>query len=244
MVLNKMNEVFEAYLGHPVKNAVNIVPTYFIDSQRHVTKDVGATIRLNVMRISNEPTTDAIAYGLDKKASRSGVKNVLIFDLGGGTFNVSLLMIEEGVFEVKATAGDTHLGGKDFDNRLVNHFVVEFKRKRKKDISDSLYKGIDFYSTIIRARFENLNMDFFKKCMESEEKCFRDAKINKSHVDDAVLVGGSTRILKVQLLCEGNEKVQDLLLLDVTLLCLGIETGGGVKTVLIPRNTIIPTKKG
>ncbi|RWW53249.1 hypothetical protein BHE74_00040281, partial [Ensete ventricosum] len=268
--------------------------------------DAGVIAGLNVMRIINEPTAAAIAYGLDKKAGgSSGEKNVLIFDLGGGTFDVSLLTIEEGIFEVKATAGDTHLGGEDFDNRLVNHFVQEFRRKHKKDISgnpralrrlrtscerakrtlsstaqttieiDSLYEGIDFYSTITRARFEELNMDLFRKCMEPVEKCLRDAKMDKSSVHDVVLVGGSTRIPKVQQLLqeffngkelcksinpdeavaygaavqaailsgEGNEKVQELLLLDVTPLSLGIETAGGVMTVLIPWNTTIPTKK-
>ncbi|KAM0960261.1 hypothetical protein ACFX2I_025242 [Malus domestica] len=305
MVLTKMREIAEAYLGHPCNNAVVTVPAYFNDSQRQATKDAGSIAGLNVMRIINEPTAAAIAYGLDKKGSGTGEKNVLIFDLGGGTFDVSLLTIEEGIFEVKATAGDTHLGGEDFDNRLVNHFVQEFKRKHKKDISsnaralrrlrtacerakrtlsstaqttieiDSLYEGIDFYSTITRARFEEMNMDLFRKCMEPVEKCLRDSKIDKSRVHEVVLVGGSTRIPKVQQLLqdffngkelcksinpdeavaygaavqaailtgEGNEKVQDLLLLDVTPLSLGLETAGGVMTVLIPRNTTIPTKK-
>uniref|UniRef100_K7LZH1 Uncharacterized protein n=1 Tax=Glycine max TaxID=3847 RepID=K7LZH1_SOYBN len=289
MVLMKMREIAEAYLGSSIKNAVVTVPAYFNDSQRQATKDAGVIAGLNVMRIINEPTAAAIAYGLDKKATSVGEKNVLIFDLGGGTFDVSLLTIEEGIFEVKATAGDTHLGGEDFDNRMVNHFVQEFKRKNKKDISgnpralrrlrtacerakrtlsstaqttieiDSLYEGIDFYSTITRARFEELNMDLFRKCMEPVEKCLRDAKMDKRTVHDVVLVGGSTRIPKsinpdeavaygaaVQaaiLSGEGNEKVQDLLLLDVTPLSLGLETAGGVMTVLIPRNTTIPTKK-
>nr|QCQ29491.1 heat shock protein [Camellia fraterna]QCQ29492.1 heat shock protein [Camellia fraterna] len=305
MVLIKMREIAEAYLGSTVKNAVVTVPAYFNDSQRQATKDAGVIAGLNVMRIINEPTAAANAYGLDKKATSVGEKNVLIFDLGGGTFDVSVLTIEEGIFEVKATAGDTHLGGEDFDNRMVNHFVQEFKRKNKKDISgnpralrrlrtacarakrtlsstaqttieiDSLYEGVDFYSPIPRARFEELNMDLFRKCMEPVEKCLRDAKMEKSTVHDVVLVGGSTRIPKVQQLLqdffngmelcksinpdeavaygasvqaailsgEGNEQVQDLLLLDVTPLSLGLETAGGVMTVLIPSNTTIPTKK-
>ncbi|RVW87405.1 Heat shock cognate 70 kDa protein [Vitis vinifera] len=264
MVLMKMREIAEAYLGSAVKNAVVTVPAYFNDSQRQATKDAGVIAGLNVMRIINEPTAAAIAYGLDKKATSVGEKNVLIFDLGG-----------------------------------------EFKRKHKKDISgnpralrrlrtacerakrtlsstaqttieiDSLYEGVDFYTTITRARFEELNMDLFRKCMEPVEKCLRDAKMDKSSVHDVVLVGGSTRIPKVQQLLqdffngkelcksinpdeavaygaavqaailsgEGNDKVQDLLLLDVTPLSLGLETAGGVMTVLIPRNTTIPTKK-
>merc|ERR1711971_1067357 len=226
MILTKMRETAESYLGGTVNNAVITVPAYFNDSQRQATKDAGLIAGLNVLRIINEPTAAAIAYGLDKK--QEGEKNVLIFDLGGGTFDVSLLTIEEGIFEVKSTAGDTHLGGEDFDNRLVNHFSNEFKRKHKKDLStnaralrrlrtacelakrtlsssaqtsieiDSLFEGIDFYTSITRARFEDLCMDYFKKCMAPVEKVLRDAKISKSEVDEVVLVGGSTRIPKIQ----------------------------------------------
>merc|ERR1739845_162175 len=227
MVLTKMKETAEAYLGHDVKDAVVTVPAYFNDSQRQATKDAGVICGLNVLRIINEPTAAAIAYGLDKKKG-SAECNVLIFDLGGGTFDVSILTIEEGIFEVKSTAGDTHLGGEDFDNRMVDHFVNEFKRKHKKDIKgnkralrrlrtacerakrtlssstqahieiDSLFDGIDFNSTITRARFEDLCMDYFKKCMAPVEKVLRDAKISKGEVHEVVLVGGSTRIPKVQ----------------------------------------------
>jgi heat shock protein 1/8 len=303
MVLMKMKEIAEAYLGREVKNAVITVPAYFNDSQRQATKDAGAIAGLNVLRIINEPTAAAIAYGLDKKGKE---ENVLIFDLGGGTFDVSLLTIDEGIFEVKATAGDTHLGGEDFDNRLVDHFVQEFKRKFKKDISDnqralrrlrtacerakrtlssstqahieidSLYEGVDFNSLITRARFEDLNMDYFRKCMEPVEKVLKDSKLSKSQVHEIVLVGGSTRIPKVQEMLseyfngkalnkeinpdeavayratvqaavlsghEKSEKLQDLLLLDVTPLSLGLETAGGVMTTLIKRNTTVPAKK-
>ncbi|CAI5475173.1 unnamed protein product [Closterium sp. Yama58-4] len=287
MVLTKIKEI-----GTTVKNAVVTVPAYFNDLQRQATKDAGAIAGLNVMRIINEPTAAAIACGLGKKNSSSSEKNVHIFDLGGGTFDVSLLSIEDSIFEVKATAGDTHLGGEDFDNRMVNHFVQEFKRNYK-DLSnnprslrrlrttcerakrtlsstaqttieiDSLYEGIDFYSTITRARFEELNMDMFRKCMDPVEKCLKNAKMSKAQIHDAVLVGGSARIPKERcksinpdeavaygaavqaaiLSGEGNEKVHDLLQLDVTPLLLGLETVGGVMTVLIPRNSMIPTKK-
>jgi len=225
MVLTKMKDIAEAYLGKEVRNAVVTVPAYFNDSQRQATKDAGSISGLNVLRIINEPTAAAIAYGLDKKGDE---KNVLIFDLGGGTFDVSLLTIEEGIFEVKATAGDTHLGGEDFDNRMVDYFLADFKKRHKKDMGknqrslrrlrtacerakrtlssstqahieiDSLFDGVDFNATITRARFEDLNMDYFKKCMDPCEKVLRDAKISKAGVDEIVLVGGSTRIPKVQ----------------------------------------------
>merc|ERR1712002_877513 len=230
MVLIKMKETAEAYLGSTVTNAVITVPAYFNDSQRQATKDAGVISGLNVLRIINEPTAAAIAYGLDKKVS--GEKHVLIYDLGGGTFDVSILTIEDGIFEVKATSGDTHLGGEDFDNRMVNHFVNEFKRKHKKDIKgnkralrrlrtacerakrtlsvpaqanieiDSLFEGIDFYTSITRARFEELCSDLFKGTLEPVEKALRDAKLDKSGIDDIVLVGGSTRIPKVQKLLQ------------------------------------------
>merc|ERR1711988_202070 len=302
MVLVKMKEIAEAFLGREVKNAVITVPAYFNDSQRQATKDAGSISGLNVLRIINEPTAAAIAYGLDKKGPE---KNVLIFDLGGGTFDVSLLSIEEGIFEVKATAGDTHLGGEDFDNRLVDHFVEEFKRKNKRDIRDnpralrrlrtacerakrtlssttqtsieidSLYEGMDFFTSITRARFEELCMDLFRGTLEPVEKVMRDSKMDKRSVHDVVLVGGSTRIPKVVSLLSdffggkepsksinpdeavaygaavqaailsgtGSAKTEDLLLLDVTPLSLGLETAGEVMTVLIPRNTTVPTKK-
>jgi len=230
MVLTKMREIAEAYLGKKISEAVITVPAYFNDSQRQATKDAGVIAGLNVLRIINEPTAAAIAYGLDKKVT--GERNILIFDLGGGTFDVSVLKIEEGIFEVKSTAGDTHLGGEDFDNRMVTHFVQEFKRKNNKDLSqnkrglrrlrtacerakrtlssssqasieiDSLHEGIDFYSTITRARFEELNADLFRSTLEPVEKALRDAKMDKSHIHEIVLVGGSTRIPKVQKLLQ------------------------------------------
>nr|OQO26185.1 Heat shock 70 kDa protein 2 [Rachicladosporium sp. CCFEE 5018] len=322
MILTKMRETAESYLGETVNNAVVTVPAYFNDSQRQATKDAGLIAGLNVLRIINEPTAAAIAYGLDKKTE--GERNVLIFDLGGGTFDVSLLTIEEGIFEVKSTAGDTHLGGEDFDNRLVNHFMSEFKRKNKKvrsscahpasqictdcsqDLAsnpralrrlrtacerakrtlsssaqtsieiDSLYEGVDFYTSITRARFEELCQDLFRSTMDPVERVLRDAKIDKSSVHEIVLVGGSTRIPKVQKLVsdffngkEPNKSINpdeavaygaavqaailsgdtsskstnEILLLDVAPLSMGIETAGGVMTPLIKRNTTIPTKK-
>jgi len=227
MVLVKMKNTAEAYLGTEVKNAVITVPAYFNDSQRQATKDAGVISGMNVLRIINEPTAAAIAYGLDKK-DQKGEINCLIFDLGGGTFDVSLLTIEEGIFEVKATAGDTHLGGEDFDQRMMNHFVQEFKRKHKLDLTgshravrrlrtacerakrtlsssaratieiDSLFEGIDFNSTITRARFEDLCQDYFRDCLVPVEKVIRDAKMEKGEIHEIVLVGGSTRIPKIQ----------------------------------------------
>merc|ERR1711943_115610 len=225
MVLTKMKETGEAFIGKDIKDVVVTVPAYFNDSQRQATKDAGAIAGLNVLRIINEPTAAAIAYGLDKKTA--GETNVLIFDLGGGTFDVSLLTIDDGIFEVKATAGDTHLGGEDFDNRLVNHFTQEFKRKHKKDMTgnpramrrlrtacerakrnlsssanasieiDSLFEGIDFYSSITRARFEDLCADLFRGTLEPVEKVLRDSKIDKGSVHEVVMVGGSTRVPKI-----------------------------------------------
>ncbi|KAJ9545035.1 hypothetical protein OSB04_024742 [Centaurea solstitialis] len=306
MVLGKMKETAEAYLGKAVKNAVITVPAYFNDSQRQATKDAGTIAGLNVIRLINEPTAAAVAYGLDNKSEIVGEINVLVFDLGGGTFDVSLLSIAEGgTFQVKAVAGDTHLGGEDFDNCMVNHCVEEFKRKWNKDLTknlramgrlrfacekakrilscttqasidvDCLHEGIDFSMKFYRAKFEELNMRFFDKCIKTLEACLSDAKMEKSCINKVILVGGSTRIPKVQSmlheffdgkeLCKSinpdeavaygaavmaaklsgnNEKrVQDLLLLDVTPLSLGIEKNGKVTSVVIPRNTPIPTKK-
>ena len=301
MVLTKMKETAEAYLGNKVTEAVITVPAYFNDSQRQATKDAGTIAGLNVLRIINEPTAAAIAYGLDKK----GEQNILIFDLGGGTFDVSLLTIEDGVFEVKATAGDTFLGGEDFDSIMVEHFVQEFKKKHKADITtnkksmrrlrtacerakrtlstsatatiecDSLYEGIDFNSAISRAKFESICDDLFRKTMKPVEQVLQDAKMSKSQVHEIVLVGGSTRVPKIQdllkdyfggkELCKSinpdecvaygaavqaailtgvkDEKLGDLLLLDVCPLSLGLETAGGVMTKIINRNTTIPAKK-
>ena len=303
MILTKMKETAEAFIGDTVTDAVVTVPAYFNDSQRQATKDAGKIAGLNVLRIINEPTAAAIAYGLDKKTD--GETNILIFDLGGGTFDVSLLTLDDGIFEVKATAGDTHLGGEDFDNIMLEYFMNEFKKKHKYDIKDNaravrrlktacerakrtlstttsanieldtLFNGIDFQTTITRARFEMLCDTIFKKCLEPVEKVLRDGGLSKSDLDEVVLVGGSTRIPKVQEilkkffngkeLCKGinpdeavaygaavqaailsnntDERIDSLLLLDVTPLSFGIETAGGVMTKLIPRNTTIPTNK-
>lgn len=306
MVLGEMKSIAEAYLGYEVEDAVITVPAYFGDSQRQATKDAGTIAGLNVIRIINEPTAAALAYGLDKIVNNENhEKNVLIFDCGGGTFDVSILNIDSGLFEVKATGGDSHLGGEDIDNKLVEYFCTDFKRKYKKDIIsnaralkrlknsceslkrnlsssnqasielDALFEGIDYAGSMTRAKFEELNADFFKKCMDAVERVLLDAKMSKSDIDDIVLVGGSSRIPKIQTLlsdyfngkelCKSinpdeavaygaavqahilkgdkDELTGQLLLLDVTPLSLGIETAGNVMTVMIPRNTTIPTKK-
>jgi len=302
MVLNKMKQIAEAYLGKDIENAVVTVPAYFNDAQRQATKDAGKISGMVVRRIINEPTAAAIAYGLDKK---DGEKNILVFDLGGGTFDVTALTIDNGVFEVLATNGDTHLGGEDFDQRVMQYFIKVFKKKHKKNMSgdkravqklrrevervkrtlstqhqarvevEALFDGVDFSESLTRARFEELNMDLFKKTLTPVSKVMSDAGLKKSELDEIVLVGGSTRIPKVQSLLkdyfngkepnrginpdeavaygaavqggilsgEAAEETKDLLLLDVASLSMGIETVGGVMTKLIPRNSVIPTKK-
>ncbi|KAL0375756.1 UNVERIFIED_CONTAM: Luminal-binding protein 4 [Sesamum calycinum] len=299
MVLRKMKETAESYLGKKVHDAVVTVPAYFNDAQRQATKDAGAIAGLNVVRMINEPTAAAIAYGLDKEGEE---KNILVFDLGGGTFDVSILSMDNGVFEVLATNGDTHLGGEDFDHRVMDYFVKLIKKKHNKDISqdkkalgklrkecerakralssqhqvrveiESLFDGKDFSESLTRARFEELNMDLFRKTMEPVKKALKDAKLKVSDIHEIVLVGGSTRIPKVQQLLKeyfggkepnkgvnpdeavahgatiqggiiSGEETKDVLVLDVNPLSLGIGTVGGVMTKLIPRNTGIPTKR-
>lgn len=304
MVLGKMKDSAEAYLGQTVKKAVVTVPAYFNDSQRSSTRDAGIIAGLDVIRIINEPTAAAIAYGIDRQDKTD--HNVLVFDLGGGTFDVTVLTLDGGVFEVLSTSGDTHLGGEDFDNRMVNHFVEEFKRKFKKDLSgnqrsirrlrtacerakralstatqstieiDSLYDGIDFNTSITRARFEELCMDLFCKTLDAVNMALLDAKKSKSDIAEVVLVGGSTRIPKVQSLLSSyfndkelnksvnpdeavaygaavqaailtgmdtKGKTDQMILLDVTPLTLGIETAGRIMTPIIKRGSTIPTLK-
>lgn len=300
MILGKMKQIAEDYLGTKVTHAVVTVPAYFNDAQRQATKDAGTIAGLNVLRIVNEPTAAAIAYGLDKSDKEH---QIIVYDLGGGTFDVSLLSIENGVFEVQATSGDTHLGGEDFDYKIVRQLIKAFKKKHGIDVSDnnkalaklkreaekakralssqmstrieidSFVDGIDLSETLTRAKFEELNLDLFKKTLKPVEKVLQDSGLEKKDVDDIVLVGGSTRIPKIQQLLEsyfdgkkaskginpdeavaygaavqagvlsGEEGVEDIVLLDVNALTLGIETTGGVMTPLIKRNTAIPTKK-
>ncbi|KAL3155344.1 Luminal-binding protein 3 [Trebouxia sp. C0009 RCD-2024] len=302
MILGKMKETAEAYLGKPVKHAVVTVPAYFNDAQRQATKDAGVIAGLTVERIINEPTAAAIAYGLDKKG---GEHNILVFDLGGGTFDVSILTIDNGVFEVVSTAGDTHLGGEDFDHRVMDYFIKLIKKKHHVDISkdgralqklrreaerakralssqhqvrvevESLAEGVDLSEPLTRARFEELNNDLFKKTLGPVRRAMEDAHMKKEQIQEIVLVGGSTRIPKVQQLIsdyfggktpnkgvnpdeavafgaavqgailsgDSDEKTNEVLLLDVAALSMGIETVGGVMTKLITRNTVVPTKK-
>jgi heat shock protein 5 len=300
MVLGKMKETAEAYLGEKVTHAVVTVPAYFNDAQRQATKDAGTIAGLTVLRIINEPTAAAIAYGLNKKGAES---QIIVYDLGGGTFDVSLLSIDDGVFEVLATAGDTHLGGEDFDNRVIDYFIKLYKRKTGTDVTDNLRalgklkrevekakrtlssqqstrieiesfeNGNDFSETLTRAKFEELNMDLFRKTMKPVEQVLKDANVKKEDINEVVLVGGSTRIPKVQQLLKdffngkepskginpdeavaygaavqggilsGEQGTEEIVLVDVCPLTLGIETTGGVFTKLIPRNTVIPTKK-
>jgi heat shock protein 5 len=300
MILTKMKEIAEAYLGKKVTHAVITVPAYFNDAQRQATKDAGQISGLNVLRIINEPTAAAIAYGLD---DTSGEKNIMVYDLGGGTFDVSVLTIDNGVFEVIATNGDTHLGGEDFDNRVMQHFLQQWKKKTGTDASkdkrsvgklkreverakrtlstvhqakieiENFFDGQDFSETLTRARFEEINGDLFKKTLGPVKNVLDDAKLKKSDINEIVLVGGSTRIPKVQQLLKeffnnkepnrginpdeavaygaavqggvlgGEEETSNIVLLDVIPLTLGIETVGGVMTTLIARNSLVPTKK-
>ncbi|KAG9035259.1 ATPase with role in protein import into the ER [Tulasnella sp. UAMH 9824] len=305
MVLGKMKETAEAYLGEKVTHAVVTVPAYFNDAQRQATKDAGTIAGLTILRIVNEPTAAAIAYGLDKKKNNRGAdeSHIIVYDLGGGTFDVSLLSVDDGVFEVLATAGDTHLGGEDFDNRIIDYMVKQYKKKTGTDVSkdyralgklkrevekakrtlssqmstkleiESFEGGNDFSETLTRAKFEELNNDLFRKTLKPVEQVLKDSGMKKEDIDDVVLVGGSTRIPKVQSLLKdffngkepskginpdeavawgaalqggilsGEKGTDEVLLIDVCPLTLGIETTGGVFTKIIPRNTVIPTKK-
>ena len=300
MVLTKMKSIAEDYLGEEVKYAVITVPAYFNDAQRQATESAGEIAGLKVLRIINEPTAAAMAYGLDKS---DGERQIIVYDLGGGTFDVSLLSIDNGFFQVLATAGDTHLGGEDFDYRVIRHFTKLFNKKNNVDITtnpksigklkrevekakrtlssqmstrieiEAFFDGLDFSETLTRAKFEEINLDLFRKTLKPVEQVLKDAKVSKSEVDDIVLVGGSTRIPKVQELLEtyfkgkkaskginpdeavaygaavqggvltGEDGTGDIVLLDVNPLTLGIETTGGIMSTLIKRNTVIPTRK-
>ncbi|KAK3695065.1 heat shock protein 70 family [Podospora appendiculata] len=300
MILGKMKDVAEGYLNQKVKHAVVTVPAYFNDKQRQATKDAGTIAGLNILRVINEPTAAALAYGLDKT---EGEHQVLVYDLGGGTLDVSLLSVDNGFFQVLATAGNTRLGGEDFDQRVISHLAATFNRrhhplditgdakamgklkreaeKAKRTLSsqlstrveiDSLFKGIDFSETLTRAKFEELNLDLFERTLRPVEQVLRDAGVARADVGDVVLVGGSTRIPRIQGLVEeffgkraskgvnpdeavafgaavqagvlsGEESLKGVVLLDVNPLTLGIETTGGVMTKLIPRNSKIPTHK-
>ena len=300
-VLGKMKETAEAFLGRPVAKAVVTVPAYFNDEQRRATKDAGTIAGLDVVRIINEPTAAALAYGLDKSANDGKEKNVLVFDLGGGTFDVSLLTIDSGVFEVLATNGDTHLGGEDFDHRVMDHFMKLYKKKTGNDIRkdkramaklrrecekakrslssvhsakieiESFYNGDDFSETLTRAKFEELNADLFKKTMTPVQKVLQDADMTKSEIDEIVLVGGSTRIPKIQQMVKeffgkepakginqdeavaygaaiqggvlGGKMSEPPIVIDTAPLTLAIETVGNVMAPIIPRNTPIPVKR-
>ena len=304
MVIQRLKETTESYLGHPLKKVVITVPAYFNDSQRQATKDAGAIAGLEVLRIINEPTAAAIAYGLDKTDDKKE-KNILVFDCGGGTHDVSILTLDGGIFEVKATGGDTHLGGSDIDNLIVEYLCDDIKKKHKMNVRenaralkrlniaaekakknlsaasttsievDSLMDGVDYNTNLSRAKFESLADKVFQRTLKPLEQLLKDAKMGKSDIDEIVLVGGTTRIPKVQELLsgyfndkqlnkslnpdeaiaygaavqasiltgQGNSKTNELLLLDVAPLSLGIETAGGVMTKIIERNTTIPTKK-
>lgn len=303
MVLREMKKTAESYLGENVTHAVVTVPAYFNDAQRRATEDAGRIAGLNVMRILNEPTAAALAYGLDKRSKDE--QNILVFDLGGGTFDVSLLTIDNGVFEVLATNGDTHLGGEDFDQKVMDYFIKLIKKKTGNDIRtdaramqklrrevekgkralssshqtvvevESLFKGNDFRETLTRAKFEELNNDLFRSTLSPVEKVLKDGGIKASEVDEIVLVGGSTRIPKIQELVKqffngkepnrginpdesvafgaavqggilggvDDENIDQLIVINVNPLTLGIETVGGVMTKLIERNTPVPTRK-
>ena len=301
-ILSKMKQIASAYVGSDITDAVITVPAYFNDAQRQATKDAGTIAGLNVLRIINEPTAAALAYGLDRVSNKES--NIIIFDCGGGTTDITILNLSNGIFEVKATAGDSRLGGEDIDNKLVEYCVEFFKKKHKLDLFtnikairrlrtacekakrvlsstmqttieiDSIFDGIDFILDLSRAKFELLCMDIFRKAMEPVDRVISDSKLDKSQIDEIILVGGSTRIPKIkQMISEYfgkklnesinadeavaygaaiqasilsgviDEKLEQLVLLDVTPLSLGLKTAGDLMTNIIDRNTTIPCKK-